>query len=115
MKYLIILHEGPYSDERSYNGLRTAVQILNQFKGSEVNIYLFSDAVACVYLGQKPSAAKYNTGEMITELIGKGAKIKLCKSCLESRGNVQVIEGVQISNMVEYAEWIESADKIISF
>src|SRR5437016_199941 len=83
MKILIILNEGPYSNEKSYNGLRTGLQLVNQFKDAKVNIYLFSDSIGCVIKNQKPSAAKYNAGELVTDLIGKGVKIKLCKSCLD--------------------------------
>ena len=115
MDILIILNEGPYSNERSYNGLRTGLQLLNQVKEAKVYFYLFSDAVACTIKNQKPSAAKYNAEELICELISKGAKIKLCKSCLEARGGFVPIDHVEVSNMTEYAEWIAKADKIISF
>lgn len=115
MKILIILNEGPYSNERSYNGLRTGIQFLNQVKDAEVNFYLFSDSVACVAKDQKPSAAKYNAGELVTELIAKGAKIKLCKSCLDARGLTNLIEGVEISNLKEYTSWVIDSDKVITF
>lgn len=115
MKLLIILNEGPYTNERSYNGLRAGLQFLAQIKDSEVNFYLFSDSVACAVKNQTPSATKYSAGDLITELIGKGATIKLCKSCMEARGIGELIEGVQISNLKEYTEWVVSSDKIISF
>jgi len=115
MKILIILNDGPYSNEKAYNGLRTGIQFLSQVKDAEVNFYLFSDSVACVAKDQKPSAAKYNAGDLVTELVLKGAKIKLCKSCLEARAINNLIEGVEISNLKEYADWVVSCDKIISF
>lgn len=115
MKILIILNEAPFANEKSYNGLRTGIQLLNQIKDTQVNIYLFSDSVGCAIKNQKPSASKYNAGDLISELITKGAKIKLCKSCLDARGSVELIDGVEISNMIEYTEWIINTDKIISF
>ncbi len=115
MKTLIILNEGPYSNERSYNGLRTGLQLLSQIKDAEVSYYLFSDSVGCVVKDQKPSATKYNAGELVVELLSKGAKVKLCKSCLDARGVTNLIEGVEISNLKEYAEWIAISDKIICF
>jgi len=115
MKILIILNEGPYSNEKSYNGLRTGIQFLTQVKDAEVNFYLFSDSVACVVKDQKPAAVKYNTGELAAELLAKGAKIKLCKSCMEARGVTNLIDGVEISNLKEYTEWVVNCDKIISF
>lgn len=115
MEFLIILNEGPYTNEKSYNGLRTGLQLLNQFSETKLNIYLFSDAVGCAVKNQRPSAAKYNAAELLTELLSKGAKIKLCKSCMDARGSIELIEGVEISNMVEYAQWILASDKVISF
>ncbi len=115
MKLLIILNEGPYTNERSYNGLRTGLQFLAQIKDCEVNFYLFSDSVACAVKNQKPSATKYNAGDLVAELVGKGASIKLCKSCMEARGVSELIDGVQISNLKEYTEWVVSSDKIMSF
>ena len=115
MNILIILNDAPYANEKSYNGIRTGLQLLNQIKDIEVNIYLFSDAVGCATKNQNPSTTKYNAGELISELIKKGAKIKLCKSCLDTRGNGVIIDGVEISNMTEYADWILKSNKIITF
>lgn len=115
MKILIILNEGAYSNEKSYNGLRTGIQLLNQFNDAEISYFLFADAVSTVMQNQNPSATKYNAGTLIEELISNGAKIKLCKSCMEARGSITIIEGVEISNMKEYGELIINADKIISF
>nr|WP_315167143.1 DsrE family protein [uncultured Flavobacterium sp.] len=115
MKILIILNEGPYSNEKSYNGLRTGIQLLNQVKDVQVSYFLFADAISSIMQNQKPSATKYNAGKLIEELINKGATIKICKSCMEARGSISLIEGVEISNMVEYADLIINADKIITF
>lgn len=115
MKILIILNDGPYANEKSYNGLRTGIQLLNQIKDIEISYFLFSDAIGSIIQNQKPSATKYNAGELIEELISKGASIKICKSCMEARGNINKIEGVEISNMSEYSNLIINADKIITF
>ncbi len=115
MKILIILHDGPYTNEKSYNGLRTGIQLLNQIKDIEISFFMFSDAVGCTVQHQKPTATKYNTGELIEELIQKGASIKICKSCMDARSAIPQTEGVKISNMTEYADLIIEADKIINF
>lgn len=115
MKILIILNDAPYANEKSYNGLRTGIQLLNEIKDSEISYFLFSDAIGSIIQDQKPSATKYNAGELIEELISKGASIKICKSCMEARGNINKIEGVEISNMAEYSNLIINADKIITF
>lgn len=115
MKILIILNDGPYTNEKSYNGLRTGIQLFNQIKNIQISYFLFSDSIGLTIQNQKPSATKYNAGELIEELIHRGAIIKICKSCMEARGDATQIEGVEISNMAEYAELISDADKIITF
>ena len=71
MKILIILHDGPYTNEKSYNGLRTGIQLLNQIKDIEISFFMFSDAVGCTVQHQKPSATKYNTGRTHRRIITK--------------------------------------------
>jgi uncharacterized protein involved in oxidation of intracellular sulfur len=115
MKVLIILNDAPYANEKSYNGLRTGIQLLNQVKDIQINYFLFSDAIGSIVQNQKPSATKYNAGELIEELINKKASIKICKSCMDARGIINLIEGVEISNMIEYTDLIINADKIITF
>jgi uncharacterized protein involved in oxidation of intracellular sulfur len=52
---------------------------------------------------------------MLKAIIGKGGKVKACGTCVDARGirNVQLIEGVEISNMSELAQW--TVDKGFTF
>jgi len=47
----------------------------------------------------------------------KAGKIKACGGCSEARGinKLKFIEGVELSNMKEFAQWVKEADKVISF
>jgi len=43
---LFIVNEGPYGSERTYNGLRLAMNLARRSNGS-VKVFLVGDGVAC--------------------------------------------------------------------
>ena len=52
MKYLFVLNEPPYGNERSYNGLRLALSLAKQ-SSTEIRVFLMGDAVALAKSGQQ--------------------------------------------------------------
>lgn len=54
---------------------------------------------------------------MMKAVVRKVGQIKSCGTCEETRGlkNIELIDGVEISNMKELTEWITEADKVINF
>ena len=60
MKILIIINDAPYGTEKAYNALRLAMQIQKDYQNTEVNIFLISDAVACVIPNQNTPNGYYN-------------------------------------------------------
>lgn len=116
MEILFSLNESPYGSEKSYNGLRTALQLLKEDTSVGVNVFLMGDSVGCALNNQKPSASNYNIEHLLTDIIGNGGKVKICKSCFDGRGysNLCIIKGLEISNMSEYSQWILKSDKIFS-
>jgi len=52
MKNLVILNEGPYGNEHSYNGLRLALGLAKS-DGEQLRLFLIGDAAACAKHGQK--------------------------------------------------------------
>jgi|TARA_B100001964_G_scaffold151997_1_gene167237 uncharacterized protein involved in oxidation of intracellular sulfur len=50
---------------------------------------------------------------MLKNIINKSGKVKACGICSEARGlaNLKLIEGVEKSNMKEFAQWNIEADK----
>lgn len=117
MKHLIILNEQPYGGERSYNGLRLAMQIQKDFPGEEVRVFLMADAAACAVKEQVTPNGYYNTERMIKAILVKGGEVKICGSCAQARGIKEdyIIEGTKMSTMAELTAWYMSSDKIISF
>ncbi|HEX9551466.1 MAG TPA: DsrE family protein [Candidatus Limnocylindrales bacterium] len=116
MKALVILNDGPYGNERSYNGLRLALA-LTSIDGVSARVYLMADAVACAKAGQTTPEGYYNIGRMLKSLLSRGSEIGACGSCMEVRGygDADLIAGVSRSSMTQLAEWTVDADRVITF
>lgn len=114
-KILIILNDAPYGSERSYNGLRLAIALLNE--GIKVRLFLMADAVACAKKGQSTPQGYYNIEKMLYLLVRKGVAIKACGVCMDARGLKEddLIEGLKKSNMKELSKWVEESSKVINF
>jgi len=58
---------------------------------------------------------------MLSAVINKGCelgcKVKIYGTCANARGmkDLKLIEGTEISNMSELAQWIVESDKILTF
>lgn len=54
---------------------------------------------------------------MLKFSITKGAKVKLCGGCADARGlkNAPLIEGVEMSTMAEFTQWVVDSDKVLTF
>lgn len=115
---LIIINDAPYGTEKAYNALRMAMR-LQQDHGDKVkvNIFLLADAVLCGLPNQKTPNGFYNIERMLQSVINKGAEVKSCGGCSDARGiaELETIEGVQLSNMKEFAQWTVDCDKVLTF
>jgi uncharacterized protein involved in oxidation of intracellular sulfur len=117
MKTLFIINDAPYGTEKAYNALRMSMTLQKEDPDTEINIFLMADAVGCALTNQNTPNGYYNIERMLKAVLNKGGKVKACGSCTEARGikNLPLVEGVEISNMAELAQWTVEADKIISF
>jgi len=117
-KILIILYDAPYGNEKTYNALRLAMNIIKYHKDeTEIRIFLLADAVFCALPAQKTAEGYYNIERMLKYVLKRGGKVKACGVCCEARGidTLQFQEGIQLSNMEEFAKWTVESDKVISF
>ena len=76
---LLILNDGPYGTERSYNGLRLALALAN-VADTRVRVFLMADAVSCAKPGQTTPDGWYNVGRMpkgLTSPRGRGRRVRL--------------------------------------
>ena len=69
--YLLIVNDAPYGNERSYNALRLA---LNLIKRPEigVRVFLMGDGVSCAARGQKTPDGYYNVERMLQSIARRG-------------------------------------------
>jgi uncharacterized protein involved in oxidation of intracellular sulfur len=117
MNILILVNDAPYGTEKAYNGLRLAMAIQKDHPDVQVNVFLMADAVTCGLSNQNTPQGYYNIERMLKSVLAKGGKVKACGTCADARGirNLQLVEGIEISNMAELAQWSIDADKVFTF
>ncbi|OYT17750.1 MAG: hypothetical protein B7C24_01005 [Bacteroidetes bacterium 4572_77] len=115
---LIIINDAPYGTEKAYNALRMAMTLQkNHEEKVKINIFLLADAVFCGLVNQKTATGYYNIERMLKSIIKKGAQVKSCGGCSEARGihELPTIEGIELSNMNEFAQWTVDCQKVLTF
>ena len=113
---LIILNDGPYGSERSYNGLRLADSLAKR-SGEQVKLFLIGDAATCAKAGQKVPPGYYNIELMLKSAARHGAEIGVCGTCMDARGiaETELSEGARRSTLEQLTDWMSWADKPIVF
>ena len=69
--YLFIINDSPYGNERPYNALRLALNLVKQPDAS-VRGFLIGDGVNCAIAGQKTPEGHYNVERMLKSLAKRG-------------------------------------------
>jgi uncharacterized protein involved in oxidation of intracellular sulfur len=117
MKTLLILNDPPYGTERTYNGLRLALSLLQRPEGQDLTVFLMADAVTAAKPGQKTPNGYYNIERMLRGVLAKKGRVLLCGSCMDARGlrEEDVLEGGRRSTMEELTDATLAADKILVF
>ena len=115
METLLILNDPPYGNERSYNALRLADQLVTQ-EGVSLKLFLMGDAVSCAKAGQKTPQGYYNIERMLKPVVRKG-EIILCGTCMDARGmtDEEVADGARRGTLKELTALTVKADKVIVF
>lgn len=119
----VIAGDPPYGKERLYTTLRF---VLAALAGShKVNLFILEDAAWVAKKGQNPQELPGLLGydkmpkceEMLATAIKQGAQVKICGVCAAERGLTQseLIEGANISSMVNLVEWVTTSDKTVFF
>src|SRR3970040_337376 len=99
---VVIINEAP-SSMRAWNGFRLSGALIGA--DMKVEDFLLNDGAFCALKGQNPpdEIADQNTGAKIKELLGLGARIRLCTQCAQTRG---ISEG----SVLEGADWVSMVD-----
>lgn len=116
MKILMILNEPPYGNERCYNGLRLANNLLKKEDGLDLTVFLMGDATACAKKGQRTPDGYYNLERMLKPVVRKG-RVLLCGSCMDARGlcDEEILGGCQRSSLDALTKLTLEADKTLVF
>ena len=69
--YLLILNDSPYGNERPYNALRLALNLVKRPEVS-VRVFLMGDGVNCAVCGQKTPDGYYNVERMLRSIVRRG-------------------------------------------
>jgi uncharacterized protein involved in oxidation of intracellular sulfur len=75
------------------------------------------DSVIAAKTGQSTPDGYYNMEKMLESLIRKGIEVKVCGSCIKSRGLTipELVNGVELGSMKILFDWINQSDKVINF
>lgn len=116
MKSLFVLNDPPYGTERSYNALRLAGALAKR-EGEDVRVFLMGDAAACAKAGQSVPQGYYNVNRMLQAITLKHATIRVCGSCMDTRGikEAELLEGTRRSSLEELADWTQWANRVLVF
>lgn len=116
MKYLFILNESPYGNEKPYNALRLAMTLQKEHQ-AEVTFFFMGDSVVAAMKNQKTPDGFYNLERMIRSILLKKGTVLMCGTCMEARGMSEesLIAGAQKSTMLKLAEVTDASDKVLVF
>ena len=70
-KYLFIINDSPYGNERPYNALRLAMNLAKEPEAC-VQVFLMGDGVSCAVAGQKTPNGYYNVERMLHSIARQG-------------------------------------------
>jgi len=117
MNALAIFNRPPYDGtDVTWNGLRLAETLREM--GIEVRVFLMNDSVDLARDAAKPPEDYFDLGDMLKGLIAKGVTVKVCGTCKVRCGihkGEPYFEGAKEAKMTELAEWVEQADRVITF
>ena len=121
-KITVITFDPPYGRQRLYSALRFVLAALAE--GHAVNLFLMEDAVMVTKKGQNPQELPVekdshmpNCEILLREAIKNGAKVMACGACAMERGlkKDETIDGIILATILDLVEWIEGADKVVTF
>ncbi len=117
MNILIIINDAPYGSDKAYNAMRLATTLQKECADAAVRVFLMADAVTCALPNQSTPNGYYNMERMFKGFVSGGGQVKACGSCADARGikTLNLVAGIEISNMRELAQWTVESDRVITF
>jgi uncharacterized protein involved in oxidation of intracellular sulfur len=112
---LIVLSHGPFEGDTTWNALRLASTLLD--RKSPVRVFVMNDAIDVVRQGSMPEGAEFDLQAMLRELLPRGARIKICTTCITrcGIGQGEVIPEAIMATMADLAAWIAESERVLVF
>ena len=112
---LIILSDAPLEGDATWNALRLASTLLDQ--GAGVHIFVMNDAIDLVRAGSSPAAAEFDLQAMLVALLPRGARLKICTTCVNrcGIGQGEIIPQAVMATMGDLAAWVTGSDRAVVF
>ncbi len=110
----IILRSGAMSNMDPNVATRLAGAALK--KGYNVHLFCYGEAITAVKAGQGPKRFP-NTGKELEELIEKGLKVAVCKTCSGARGihEGEEIKGAKIGSLTnDLSSYLAESDRVVT-
>lgn len=116
MKLLVLLSHPPYDGT---DVLWNAIRLIDTALVERHNVFIFvmNDAVDVVRNGSKPEGAEFDLTGLLVESIKRGADVKICTTCVNRCGirKGEVIREAKLAGMSDLVQWIDEADKVVTF
>jgi uncharacterized protein involved in oxidation of intracellular sulfur len=114
---LMVFNDAPYGSERTYNGMRLALNLLTMQPEISLSIFLMGDSVTSARTGQQTPSGYYNLERMLKSVLKRGGKVLLCGTCMDARGlrEPEVVEGSFKSTLDELTRLTLTSDKVLIF
>ena len=112
---LIILSDVPFEGDATWNALRLASTLLDQ--GAGVRIFVMNDAIDLVRAGSSPAGAEFDLQAMLVALLPRGARLKICTTCVNrcGIGQGEIIPQAVMATMGDLAAWVTGSDRAVVF
>jgi len=112
---LIILSDAPFEGDATWNALRLASTLLDQ--GAGVRIFVMNDAIDLVRAGSSPAGAEFDLQAMLVALLPRGARLKICTTCVNrcGIGQGEIIPQAVMATMGDLAAWVTGSDRAVVF
>jgi uncharacterized protein involved in oxidation of intracellular sulfur len=113
---LLVINCPPYDGtDVAWNALRLAGTALDD--GLEVRLFLMNDGVDLARPASRPAGSEFDLQAMLGELIGRGAVVRLCQTCLNRCGMRagELLPGARVAGMKDLLDWIKSSDRMLTF
>ena len=117
MKTLLILNDPPYGTERTYNGLRLALNLQKMSEAEDITVFLMGDAVTSAKAGQQTPNGYYNVERMLRGVAKRNGKVLLCGTCMDARGvkDEEIMEGARRSTLDELTRATIESQRVLVF